>query len=83
MTEAGRGRPQLPRGQPKGRKEVRTMLISTTILFTTIVSAVAIGIGAAYAAIWGILTMFGHRPASQEPALVAVGAATQPLTSSR
>ena len=58
------------------------MLISTTILFT-IVSAVAVGIGAAYAAIWGILTMFGRRPGSQEPALVAVKANTQPLATSR
>ncbi len=59
------------------------MLISTTILFTTIVSAVAIGIGAAYAAIWGILTLFGQRPGSAEPALVAVEASTQSLAASR
>ncbi|MBZ5646250.1 MAG: hypothetical protein LAN37_03385 [Acidobacteriia bacterium] len=47
------------------------MLISTTILFT-IVSAVAVGIVAGYAAIWGILTALGRRPAAQEPALVPV-----------
>ena len=58
------------------------MLISTTLLFT-IVSAVAVGIGAAYAAIWGILTMFGHRPGSEEPALVAVEATAQSLATSR
>jgi hypothetical protein len=58
-------------GVLEGRKEVRTMLISTTILFT-IVSAVAVGIVAGYAAIWGILTALGRRPAAQEPALVPV-----------
>ncbi len=62
---------------------MQAMLISTTLLFTTIVSAVAIGIGAAYAAIWGILTMFGRRPGGEEPALVAVEASTHFLATGR
>ncbi len=57
------------------------MLISTVILFTTVVSAVAIGIAAGYAAIWAILTVFG-RQSTQEPALVTVEATTEPLTAS-
>lgn len=44
---------------------MRTILISTTILFTS-VSAVSLGIGAGYAAIRAILAAFGRRP-SQEP----------------
>jgi hypothetical protein len=45
------------------------MLIATTILFT-IVSTVLVGIIAGYASIWGILAVFGRRPAPAEPALV-------------
>jgi len=59
------------------------MLISTTILFTTIVSAVAIGIGAGYASIWAILSAFGHRPQRQEPVLVPVEAEARSLLTSR
>ncbi len=62
---------------------MRTMLISTVILFTTVVSAVAIGIAAGYAAIWAILAAFGRQPALPEPALVTVEATSEPLAASR
>jgi len=54
---------------------VRTLLISTTILFTSI-SAVALGVAIGYAAIWSVLVAFGHRR-QQEPApLIGVGTAS-------
>ena len=59
---------------------MRTMLTSTIILFTTILSSVAIGVGAGYAAIWAILAAFGHR---HEPAVVRVEATAEPLPTAR
>ena len=58
------------------------MLISTVILFTTVVSAVAIGIAAGYAAIWAILAAFGRQSTPAEPALVNVEATSEPLAAS-
>ena len=53
---------------------MHTLLISTTILFTSI-SAVGLGVFLGYAAIWGILTAFGRQP-RPEPARVPVEPAT-------
>jgi len=55
---------------------VHTLLVSTTIFFTS-VSAVGIGIGAGYAAIWAILAAFGRHP-RPEPVAVPAQAAIQP-----
>lgn len=55
--------------------DVRTILISTTILFTS-VSAVGLGIGAGYAAIWAILAAFGRRPAQEQAPLVGTETAS-------
>jgi hypothetical protein len=53
---------------------VHTLLIATTILFTS-VSAVGLGVGAGYAAIWAVLAAFG-RHSGPQPALVPVETAT-------
>lgn len=57
---------------------MRTLLASTTVLFT-ILFCLAFGIACGYVAITAILRAFGHRPLQQETASArAVVASTAP-----
>lgn len=66
--------PEFRLGHQRRTGYVHTLLISTTILFTSI-SAVGLGVAMGYTAIWAILSAFGRHP-RPEPARVPAEPAT-------
>ena len=61
----------------EGRPNMTTVLLATTV-FATIIGAMGLGLVLGYAAILGILRLFGHR--RQKPQSTSAAAALVPAT---